>query len=69
MRLNLKKQRLQQGFYKQEDFAVKIGISASSYNLLELGKRNTTLKTWRKIQKELKIKDSDMWNVINKDKE
>lgn len=62
----LKTIRLDKGMTQQE-VANMIGISITSYNLIEQGRKIGRIETWKKLQLLFNINDIDMWNLI-KDK-
>ena len=51
----------------QQEVADMIGISITSYNLIEQGRKIGRIETWKKLQLLFNINDIDMWNLI-KDK-
>ena len=48
-----------------KDLADRVGVDPSYIFLLEQNKKTATVDVWLKIQEALKLKDRDMWNIIN----
>ncbi len=44
----------------QEEIAAKIGVSRSTYRLIENGKRWGTLRFWSKLQKAFNVTDVEL---------
>ena len=49
----------------QQQLADKLGVSVSTYNLLEMGKRDGNKELWLDIQKLFKLEDGEVWRLIN----
>lgn len=62
MRTKLKLLRVAKN-WSQKDVAEKIGISLSSYNLIESGKRFGSNRTWEKIKELYNLSDQEMWEI------
>lgn len=62
MRTDLKILRVKQG-WRQKDVAEKLGISSTSYSLIESGKRFGSPKTWEKIKELYNLQDHEMWEL------
>ena len=62
MRLNLKVLRVTHNLTQQQ-LANKLGVSVSTYNLIETGKRRGSQEFWEKLQKEFKLEDGDVWKT------
>ena len=45
--------------------AEKLGVSKSTYNLIEQGKRRGSAEFWLTLQKEFNLKDSEVWKLQN----
>lgn len=50
--------------WTQQEVADMIGISITSYNLIEQGRKIGRIDTWKKLQLLFNINDIDMWNLI-----
>ena len=60
----LKKLRVDFGV-SQKEVAQALGMSISTYSLIESGKRRGSAVSWKKIKEYFKIKDEDMWRIQN----
>lgn len=49
----------------QLEMAIKTGVSVSTYNLIEQGKRRGSHKFWLKLQQQFNLKDADVWKLQN----
>lgn len=49
----------------QRDLAAKTGVSVSTYNLIEQGKRRGSNEFWLKIQKLFNLDGGEVWNLQN----
>jgi DNA-binding XRE family transcriptional regulator len=45
--------------------AERLGVSKSTYNLIEQGKRRGSAEFWLRLQKEFNLKDSEVWKLQN----
>ena len=63
MRTGLKRKREEWG-HTQKTLAEAIGLSEVGYSLIEQGKRDGTLATWKKIKSALRIPDKEMWPTM-----
>ena len=64
IRILLKEAREKKGYnYSQMGKLLKLS-SHTPYLLIETCKREASIQMWKKIQKILEIKDSNMWIVI-----
>ena len=64
MRTKLKKLRNNNGLSIRKTAEI-LGIDFVAYMRIEKGISNGSFETWKKIQKLFKIKDNDMWSLIN----
>lgn len=62
---NLTEVRFLKGRLTQQEVADKLGITLTSYALIEKGHRHGSFKTWLKIQKLFNLTDAECW-VIQK---
>lgn len=62
---DLRDLRYKNGDLSQKDMAEIIGISTSTYSLIESGKRHGSYKIWRTIQDVFKLSDADVWKMQN----
>lgn len=62
MRHNLKVFRTQQRL-TQSQMAEKLGVSLSTYNLIEQGKRRGSQQFWQDLQKAYDLADSTTWQL------
>ena len=60
MRLKLKTFRVSQNL-TQEQMAAKMGVSVSTYNLIENGARRGSQAFWVKLQKEFNLEGGYVW--------
>lgn len=49
----------------QPQIAEKLGVSKSTYNLIEQGKRRGSAEFWLKLQSEFNLKDDEVWKLQN----
>jgi DNA-binding XRE family transcriptional regulator len=49
----------------QKQLADKLGVSVSSYNLIENGARRGSQKFWLKLQHEFNLEGGEVWNLQN----
>ena len=50
-----------------EECSKKLNTSRHNIYLIESGKRNGSFEFWIKFQKEYKVQDEEMWNIIKGD--
>ena len=50
-----------------EECSKKLKTSRHNIYLIESGKRNGSFEFWINFQKEYKVRDEEMWNVIKGD--
>lgn len=62
MRTDLKILRIKHNL-TQTDIAQKLGISRSTYNLVEQGKRNGSKKFWLAVQNLFELGDAEVWKL------
>lgn len=62
MRKDLKLFRLNK-FLTQQELADQLGVSVSTYNLVETGKRRGSVKFWTNLQNLYKLEDGDVWKM------
>lgn len=62
VRRNLKVFRIKSGL-TQAEFAAKIGVSLSTYNAVESGKRPCSNRFMDKLQTAFDIPDREMWKL------
>lgn len=62
MRTELKILRIKHNL-TQTDIAQKLGISRSTYNLVEQGKRNGSKKFWLAVQNLFELGDAEVWKL------
>ena len=62
MRLELKVFRMKQKL-NQEQMAEKLGVSISTYNLIENGKRRGSQEFWLKLQSEFNLEGGEVWKL------
>lgn len=67
-RLNLQLFRIKNKL-TQKEMADRLKIGRSTYNGIESGKRDCTLKFFNNLQKEFDVKDEDMWELTKKEDE
>ena len=63
IRYLLKEQRIKRGFSTRK-LAAQAKIHHTTINSIELCRNDGSIENWIKIQKALKIKDCDMWEII-----
>lgn len=49
----------------QNEMAAKLGVSVSTYNLIENGKRRGSQKFWLKLQKSFNLDGGKVWELQN----
>lgn len=49
----------------QQELADKMGVSLSTYNLIESGKRRGSQKFWLNLQKEFNLDGGKVWELQN----
>lgn len=54
-------------FITQQEMADKLGVSVSTYNLIENGKRRGSQDFWLKLQNVYNLEDDQVWK-LQKDK-
>ena len=47
----------------QQQLADKLGVSVSTYNLIESGKRRGSQKFWLKLQQEFNLDGGKVWEL------
>lgn len=47
----------------QPQMAERCGVSTSTYNLIEQGKRRGSQQFWLTLQREFKLKDGEVWKL------
>lgn len=62
MRKDLKLFRLNK-FLTQQELADQLGVSVSTYNLIEKGTRRGSVDFWTKLQSLYKLEDGDVWKM------
>lgn len=62
MRTGLKILRIKQQL-TQAEIATKLGVSFSTYNLIEQGKRKGSEEFWTKLQQTFNLTDAEMWQL------
>ena len=62
MRHNLKVFRVANKLTQQQ-LADQLGVSVSTYNLIEGGKRRGSIKFWDKLQKQFKLEGGKVWEL------
>lgn len=62
MRLELKVFRMKQKL-DQKEMADKLGVSISTYNLIENGKRRGSQEFWLKLQSEFNLDGNEVWSL------
>ena len=50
----------------QPQAAERLGVSTTTYNLIENGKRRGSVKFWQKVQTEFNLKDGEVWKIQNR---
>jgi DNA-binding XRE family transcriptional regulator len=50
----------------QPQAAEKLGVSTSTYNLVENGKRRGSVEFWQKVQKEFNLDGETVWKIQNR---
>lgn len=50
----------------QLQIAKKLGVSKSTYNLIENGNRRGSAEFWLRLQSEFNLKDSEVWQIQNR---
>ena len=63
-RNELKVLRVRNGL-TQPVIAEKLGVSLSTYNLIEQGKRRGSAEFWLKLQSEFNLTHSEVWKLQN----
>ena len=61
-RIELKSLRVRNDL-TQPQMAKKTGVSLSTYNLIEQGKRRGSQEFWLNLQKEFDLKDGEVWKL------
>lgn len=64
MRTGLKILRIKQHL-TQAEIATKLGVSFSTYNLVEQGKRKGSEEFWTNLQKAFNLSDAEMWQLYS----
>lgn len=62
MRQELKVFRVMQQLTQQQ-LAEQMGVSVSTYNLIENGSRRGSQEFWLKLQQTFKLEDGDVWKM------
>lgn len=62
MRKDLKLFRLNK-FLTQQELADQLGVSVSTYNLVEKGKRRGSVDFWTKLQSLYELEDGEVWKM------
>lgn len=62
MRTELKVLRIKHNL-TQVEIAQKLGVSKSTYNLVEQGKRNGSKKFWLAVQNLFELGDAEVWKL------
>lgn len=62
MRLELKVFRFKQKL-NQKEIAEKLGVSITTYNLIENGNRRGSQEFWLKLQSEFNLDDGEVWRL------
>ena len=62
MRHNLKVFRVKNKLTQQQ-LADQLGVSVSTYNLIEGGKRRGSIKFWEKLQQQFKLEGGEVWSL------
>lgn len=47
----------------QQQLANKLGVSVSTYNLIEAGKRRGSQKFWEQLQREFNLEGGEVWEL------
>lgn len=47
----------------QQQLADKLGVSVSTYNLIEAGKRRGSQKFWEQLQREFNLEGGEVWEL------
>ena len=61
---NLRDVRYAHGDMTQTEMANKIGISATAYAQIELGKAHGKVSTWANIQNVFGLTDAEVWQLM-----
>jgi DNA-binding XRE family transcriptional regulator len=64
LRKELKEARESLGL-TQAALADKIGMTPNGYRLIESGKKDGSVKAWRRIASELKLSDARAWRCLS----
>lgn len=64
MRTELKVLRVRNGL-TQPQMAEKLGVSKSTYNFIENGKRRGSQEFWLKLQSEFNLDGERVWKIQN----
>lgn len=62
MRTGLKILRIKHQLTMQQ-IAKKLGVSYSTYNLIENGQRKGSTEFWERIQTQFNLSDAEMWQL------
>lgn len=47
----------------QQQLADKLGVSVSTYNLIEAGKRRGSIKFWNTLKDQFKLEGGEVWEL------
>lgn len=47
----------------QKELADKVGVSLTTYNLIENGSRRGSVKFWQTLQQEFNLEDGEVWKL------
>ena len=61
-RHNLKLLRVKHNLTQQQ-LADLLGVSVSTYNLIEAGKRRGSQEFWQKLQQQFKLEGGEVWEL------
>lgn len=50
----------------QPQAAELLGVSTSTYNLIENGKRRGSVEFWQSVQKQFNLDGEKVWNIQNR---
>lgn len=50
----------------QPQAAEKLGVSTTTYNLIENGKRRGSVEFWQRVQTEFNLDGEEMWKIQNR---